>query len=67
MTGESDDVEVSTADHIATVRLCRPPNNFFSVAMIEALAATLESLDADELDQRWQRAKAEASTPEAQR
>ena len=47
MTGESDDVEVSTADHIATVRLCRPPNNFFSVAMIEALAATLESLDAD--------------------
>ena len=48
MTGESDFVEVSTgADHVTTVRLCRPPNNFFSVGMIEALATTLETLDSD--------------------
>jgi enoyl-CoA hydratase/carnithine racemase len=47
MTGDSDDVEVAAAGHVATVRLCRPPNNFFSVAMIETLATTLESLDVD--------------------
>jgi enoyl-CoA hydratase/carnithine racemase len=34
-------------DHVATVRLCRPPNNFFSLAMIEALAGALEGLDHD--------------------
>lgn len=47
MTGGPDFVEVSTADHVSTVRLCRPPNNFFSVGMIESLATTLESLDGD--------------------
>ncbi len=35
------------ADHVAEVRLCRPPNNFFSVEMIEALADALERFDAD--------------------
>ena len=41
-------VEVEVADDfVATVRLCRPPNNFFSVGMIEALATALEALDAD--------------------
>ena len=47
MTGDADFVEVSTADHVSIVRLCRPPNNFFSVGMIEALAVALETLDQD--------------------
>ncbi len=34
-------------DFVATVRLRRPPNNFFSLAMIEELAETLEGLDSD--------------------
>jgi enoyl-CoA hydratase/carnithine racemase len=40
------DVDVAD-DFVATVRLCRPPNNYFSVGMIESLAAALEALDAD--------------------
>jgi 2-(1,2-epoxy-1,2-dihydrophenyl)acetyl-CoA isomerase len=43
-----DIVEVDVGDdHVATVRLSRPPNNFFSVDMIEALASALETLDRD--------------------
>lgn len=45
----SDD-HVTTAltdDHVGVARLCRPPNNFFSVAMIDALADALEAFDAD--------------------
>lgn len=34
-------------DHVADVRLCRPPNNFFSLGMVAALADALEQLDAD--------------------
>lgn len=34
-------------DHVGEVRLRRPPNNFFSLAMIESLAEALEALDAD--------------------
>lgn len=33
-------------DHVAVVRLNRPPNNFFSLAMIAGLADALETLDA---------------------
>ena len=41
-------VEVDVGDDfVGTVRLCRPPNNFFSVGMIESLAAAIEALDAD--------------------
>ena len=41
-------VAVSVADdHVATVTLCRPPNNFFSAAMITELADALEALDED--------------------
>lgn len=48
MTDSDSFVSVEIADdHVATVRLCRPPNNFFSVGMIEALASALESLDDD--------------------
>lgn len=34
-------------DHVATVTLCRPPNNFFSSAMIAELADAFETLDED--------------------
>lgn len=37
-----------TDHHVATLRLERPPNNFFSVAMIEGVADALERLDGDE-------------------
>jgi len=41
-------VEVDVADdNVATIRLCRPPNNFFSVAMIDALVDALETVDSD--------------------
>ena len=34
-----------TSAHVATIRLNRPPNNFFSFNMISALADALEDLD----------------------
>ena len=41
-------VAVSASDdHVATVTLCRPPNNFFSTAMISELADAFEALDDD--------------------
>jgi len=41
-------VEIERGDgHVAIARLCRPPNNFFSLAMIEGLADALEALDGD--------------------
>ena len=41
-------VRVSVGDdHVAEVRLNRPPNNFFSLRMIEGVAEALESLDGD--------------------
>ncbi|MGA9277941.1 enoyl-CoA hydratase/isomerase family protein, partial [Ilumatobacter sp.] len=33
------------SDHVGEIRLTQPPNNFFSLAMIEALADALEALD----------------------
>ena len=36
------------AGHVATLRLHRPPNNFFSVGLIEAIADGLEDLDLDD-------------------
>ena len=38
----------SLIDHVATVELTNPPDNFFSVTMLEALATTLEALDDDD-------------------
>ena len=38
----------SLIDHVATVELTNPPDNFFSVPMLEALATTLEALDDDD-------------------
>jgi enoyl-CoA hydratase/carnithine racemase len=40
-------VEDAGDDHVAVVRLNRPPNNFFSLAMIAGLAEALEDLDRD--------------------
>jgi 2-(1,2-epoxy-1,2-dihydrophenyl)acetyl-CoA isomerase len=34
-------------DHVGVVRLSQPPNNFFSLAMIEALAEALETFDGE--------------------
>ena len=41
-------VLVSTDGHVATVLLCRPPNNFVDVASMKALADALHALDADD-------------------
>ncbi|MDH3299784.1 MAG: enoyl-CoA hydratase/isomerase family protein [Acidimicrobiia bacterium] len=35
------------ADHVATVEIRRPPNNFFSLAMLTGVAEALEELDDD--------------------
>ncbi len=40
-------VAAAGEDHVAVVRLNRPPNNFFSLAMIAELADALERLDDD--------------------
>lgn len=40
-------VTTSMREHVGEVRLCQPPNNFFSLEMIEALADALESFDDD--------------------
>ncbi|MDD9972106.1 MAG: enoyl-CoA hydratase/isomerase family protein, partial [Myxococcales bacterium] len=45
--GEYVEVEVGD-DYVATVELCRPPNNFFNQAMMAALADALEALDQDD-------------------
>jgi len=34
-------------DHVATIELCRPPTNFFSLGLIGGIADALEQLDAD--------------------
>jgi enoyl-CoA hydratase/carnithine racemase len=42
------DVSVEVGDdHVAVVEIHRPPNNFFDVELIRALASAYESLDAD--------------------
>jgi enoyl-CoA hydratase/carnithine racemase len=50
MSGEEARPFVDVAiggDHVADVRLQRPPNNFFSLGLIDGLAGALESLDGD--------------------
>jgi enoyl-CoA hydratase/carnithine racemase len=42
-------VRVTVGDHhVATVQLCRPPHNYFSLEMISAVADALEALDRDD-------------------
>jgi 2-(1,2-epoxy-1,2-dihydrophenyl)acetyl-CoA isomerase len=46
----SDDPDIATSisdDHVATVEIQRPPNNFFDKALIAELASTFERLDDD--------------------
>src|SRR4051794_9368231 len=48
MPSESPDVTVATeADGVATVTIHRPPNNFFDIALIAAIADAYETLDGD--------------------
>ncbi len=35
-------------DHVATVEMCRPPNNFFSMEIIGGIADAVEQLDVDD-------------------
>jgi enoyl-CoA hydratase/carnithine racemase len=48
----SNDITVSIADHVATVEIHRPPNNFFDYDLIREIADTYQTLD-DETDCRW--------------
>ncbi len=41
------DLAVTKTDHVALVEIQRPPNNFFDVALIDALGDVFEALDAD--------------------
>ena len=41
----NEEVGVSIANHVATVELRRPPNNFLDVDFIGSLASVLEALD----------------------
>lgn len=42
------DIDVTRQGHVAVLEIQRPPNNFFDVDLIEALATALEDLDADD-------------------
>ena len=42
------DLEVARDDHVATVEIQRPPNNFFDVDLITDLASVFEELDGDD-------------------
>ncbi len=39
---------VGVSNHVADIRLCRPPNNFFSTEMISELADVLEDIDSND-------------------
>ncbi len=41
------DVQVSFDGHVATVEMCKPPHNFFTIPLIRALADAFEDLEAD--------------------
>jgi len=43
----SKDTSLTVADHVATIEIHRPPNNFFDFDLIREIADTYESLDAD--------------------
>ena len=50
----SGDIEVSVGeDFVATVEICKPPNNFFSTNLISGLADTFERLDQDAIFKRF--------------
>jgi enoyl-CoA hydratase/carnithine racemase len=43
----NDDISVQVSDHVATVEIHRPPNNFFDFDLIRGIADTFEKLDDD--------------------
>lgn len=46
-TSNAADIAVSSDEHVAIVEICRPPHNFFDIALIKGLANIFESLDKD--------------------
>ena len=46
-TDSNPDVVVSFDGPVATVEICRPPHNFFSIPLIQHLADAFEALEAD--------------------
>jgi enoyl-CoA hydratase/carnithine racemase len=46
-TRPSSDIAIHRNGHTATVELCRPPHNFFDLALIAGLADAFEALQAD--------------------
>ena len=47
MSDESPDVQISFDGPVATVEICRPPHNFFTIPLIQHLADAFEDLEAD--------------------
>lgn len=47
MSNDSPDVQVSFDGPVATVEICRPPHNFFTIPLIQHLADAFEDLEAD--------------------
>ena len=45
--GPFKDIGVEKTGHVALIEIRRPPNNFFDIALIQEIAATLEALDQD--------------------
>ncbi|MFK7975245.1 MAG: enoyl-CoA hydratase/isomerase family protein [Halioglobus sp.] len=48
MIESQGDVRVTRDGHVAVVEICRPPHNFFDVALIQDLADVFESIDQDD-------------------
>jgi enoyl-CoA hydratase/carnithine racemase len=47
MSDTTSDVSISFDGPVATVEICRPPHNFFTIALIQHLADAFEDLEAD--------------------
>ena len=47
MTEPSANLKISREQHVAIVEICRPPHNFFDMALIRDLAVAFEAIDAD--------------------
>jgi enoyl-CoA hydratase/carnithine racemase len=47
MTSAFTSIGVSTAGHVTTVEIQRPPNNFFDIVLIDEIATACEAADAD--------------------
>ena len=47
MSNSYQDVQVTFDGHVATVEMCKPPHNFFTIPLITHLADAFEDLEAD--------------------